>query len=141
MASRRSGFDPDDARQRLAGAISRAVEVVGGVKDVVVRTSRIGRMQVGAVLLRRERSLLLERIGLEVVERRAELELPEELEALVDEALALGRRIEEQEAAAASVRRTDDALREAGEAATRSTPGQGRKAPRREDETPEGELE
>lgn len=90
----------EEMRRQLGSWLERAVETLGDVRAVVVRTSQIGKIKLDATFLRRERDRLFARLGEEVFDRveTGRLELSEELSASIEQLREIERRLEEQEA-------------------------------------------
>ena len=80
--ARQSNQESNELRGQLRAIFSRAVDPRGGLKDVVVRNSQIGKSKLDATAIRRERDYELQRLGAWVFEaaEAGELELPESQE-------------------------------------------------------------
>jgi hypothetical protein len=89
----------DEMRRQLGSLLGRAVEALGEVRDVVVRTSQVGKIKLDATFLRRERDRLFARLGEEVYDRveGGVLEVPGELAGLIEQIRDVETRLEEQE--------------------------------------------
>jgi hypothetical protein len=104
-------------RRQLGSLLGRAVEALGEVRDVVVRTSQVGKIKLDATFLRRERDRLFARLGEEIYDRvdGGVLEVPEELAGLVEQIRDVETRLEEQEQEIVAVQSEAEARRQARE--------------------------
>jgi hypothetical protein len=111
----------DEVRRQLGSLFGRAVEALGEVRNVVVRTSQVGKIKLDATFLRRERDRLFARLGEAVFDRveAGQLSLADDVLGLVEQIREVERRLEEQEAEIAAVEAEALARRQAHEASRR----------------------
>lgn len=114
MARQPGSLDGDEVKRQFESFFERAVEAIGEVKDVVVRTSQVGKIKLDATFLRRERDKLLLELGEAVFDRIDEgrLEMPEGLGELVARVKELEEKLALQEEEIAHVRAEADERRE-----------------------------
>ncbi len=114
MARQPGSLDGDEVKRQFESFFERAVEAIGEVKDVVVRTSQVGKIKLDASFLRRERDKLLLELGEAVFDRIDEgrLELPEGLGELVARVKELESKLARQEDEIAHVRAEAEERRE-----------------------------
>lgn len=112
----------DVNRKPWGGFFARAATAIGGMRDVVVRSSQIGKIKLDTAQLRRDREAALARLGAEAFARAeaGEIVLPPDLDGVREEVRALEDRLAQQEIELAAVEAEAELQREVARAEERA---------------------
>ncbi len=114
MAETPDSTEAEETKRQITSFLARAAEALDEVKNVVVRSSQIGKIKIDSTFVRRDRDQLARDLGLRLLELVAQgtLELPEELVPLAAKIREYESELKEQE-------------REIAEVEAESRPGEG----------------
>lgn len=89
----------DEVKKQIGSLVSRAREALVEVRDVVVRTSQLGKLKMDATFLRKEQDKALQRLGTLIFEQveEGELTLSKEFLPHLELVRSLSRQLQEQE--------------------------------------------